>query len=311
MRGRPRRAVFDSDEHLARLRTFITSTSEPEIMRKRAQVVLACLEGTSNKEVARSFNVAERTVAKWRMRLSENGIDGLRDAFRPGAPRRISAGLGGSPAMATRTEECRLRAQCSAASADASRDVDQSTTAGIGLELAFSMAPVGLLVSSGRMVEQYNEAFCNMFGHRMGELTGKSLEQLYPSRDEFDRTGESALGIMRDTGCYSDERVMRRADTSLFWCHVSGRAVDRRDPFAAAVWTFADMSSIRPVTTSLTPRERQVAQLLVNGRTSKEAARQLSISPRTVEAHRARIMRKYNVRTSNELIAHLVGRRRT
>ncbi|MEI5996313.1 helix-turn-helix domain-containing protein [Paraburkholderia bengalensis] len=176
------------------------------------------------------------------------------------------------------------------------------------LELAFDMAPVGLLVSRRRMVDRYNQAFCGMFGYRMTDLAGKSLELLYPSYDEFVHVGERALPIMRDTGLYSDERIMRRVDDSLFWCHVSGRAIDRNDPFAAAVWTFEDMSTVRRVTTELTVRERQIAQFLVNGRSSKQVAKDLNISHRTVEAHRARLMRKYDVRTTNELVAHLIGR---
>jgi PAS domain S-box-containing protein len=177
------------------------------------------------------------------------------------------------------------------------------------VELAFYMAPVGLLISRQRIVDKYNQAFCGMFGYAMDGLAGKSLELLYPSRNEFDHVGERALVLMRDTGFYSDERIMRRVDDSLFWCHVSGRAIDRRDPFAAAVWTFEDLSSVRPVTTDLTTRERQIAQFLVNGKSSKQAAKDLSISHRTVEAHRARLMRKYGVGTTSELIAHLIGRR--
>lgn len=42
----------------------------------------------------------------------------------------------------------------------------------------------------------------------------------------------------------------------------------------------------------LTPREREVMQLATNGLSNKEIARQLDISPRTVENHRARVMEK-------------------
>jgi PAS domain S-box-containing protein len=186
---------------------------------------------------------------------------------------------------------------------------DGQVRRGKDVELAFYMAPVGLLISRQRVVDKYNQAFCGMFGYAMDGLAGKSLELLYPSRDEFDHVGERALVLMRDTGFYSDERIMRRVDDSLFWCHVSGRAIDRSDPFAAAVWTFEDLSSVRPVTTDLTTRERQIAQFLVNGKSSKQVAKDLNISHRTVEAHRARLMRKYGVGTTSELIAHLIGRR--
>ncbi|MFV2038150.1 MAG: LuxR C-terminal-related transcriptional regulator, partial [Paracoccaceae bacterium] len=57
----------------------------------------------------------------------------------------------------------------------------------------------------------------------------------------------------------------------------------------------------------LTPRERQVVLLLSRGMTSKEAARELAISPRTVEDFRARLLKKFKVRNTAELLAHLIG----
>jgi RNA polymerase sigma factor (sigma-70 family) len=53
---------------------------------------------------------------------------------------------------------------------------------------------------------------------------------------------------------------------------------------------------------SLTPRERQVLQLVVEGLANKVIANRLDLSQRTVEVHRANIMRK----TSADSLAHLV-----
>jgi len=47
--------------------------------------------------------------------------------------------------------------------------------------------------------------------------------------------------------------------------------------------------------TNLTPRERQVCDLLVLGKTSKEVARDLGLSWRTVDDHRHQIFVKYEV----------------
>ncbi|HTQ15508.1 MAG TPA: response regulator [Rhizomicrobium sp.] len=52
----------------------------------------------------------------------------------------------------------------------------------------------------------------------------------------------------------------------------------------------------------LTPRERNVLEQLVAGRSNKVAAYELGISPRTVEIHRARIMDKFNVRSLSEVV---------
>jgi PAS domain S-box-containing protein len=175
------------------------------------------------------------------------------------------------------------------------------------LELAFNLAPVGMCVSRQRIVQLCNETFARQFGYEVDELLGKPLALLYPSMDEFTHVGNLGLPVMREKGTYNDERIMRRRDGSLFWCHVAGRALDRSDPFACAVWMFEDISERRPVTTSLTLREREIAQHLVTGSTSKQIARVLGISPRTVEAHRGRLMKKYEATSHGELVARLVG----
>lgn len=57
-----------------------------------------------------------------------------------------------------------------------------------------------------------------------------------------------------------------------------------------------------PALASLTARERDVVRLLVCGHSNKNMARILSLSPKTVEAHRARAMKRLGVKTSVELI---------
>jgi two-component system, NarL family, nitrate/nitrite response regulator NarL len=52
---------------------------------------------------------------------------------------------------------------------------------------------------------------------------------------------------------------------------------------------------------TLTPRERQVLRLLAEGNTTREAAAQLTISPKTVETHRVRIYNKLGCKSAVEL----------
>ena len=53
---------------------------------------------------------------------------------------------------------------------------------------------------------------------------------------------------------------------------------------------------------ALTPRERQVMSLVAEGMSNKAIARQLAISPRTVEIHRARMMTKMGAVSVGALI---------
>ncbi|MFZ6648259.1 LuxR C-terminal-related transcriptional regulator [Undibacterium sp.] len=177
----------------------------------------------------------------------------------------------------------------------------------IDFESIFQFAPVGMCVSQNRIIRACNEDLARMFGYRKEELLGQSFLVLYPTPDEFERTGARITPIMNAKGYYSDERIMKRANQELFWCHVSGRGLHKEDAHAEGIWTFEDLSSKRPVTAELTPREREIAALLVDGKTSKLIARQIGLSPRTVEMHRAKLMRKFSAATSSELVHKLLG----
>ena len=171
----------------------------------------------------------------------------------------------------------------------------------------FEHSPVGLCLSQHRVIRLCNVPFAKMFLYRPEELMGKTFEILYPSTEEFDRVGERGVPIMRKTGMYCDERIMMRKGGEYFWCRVVGHTANKIDPFAEAVWTFEDMSAIRPVIAPLTPREREIAAMVISGKTSKHIAKLLEISPRTVEAHRGRLMKKLEVTNATELVQKLVG----
>jgi DNA-binding NarL/FixJ family response regulator len=57
---------------------------------------------------------------------------------------------------------------------------------------------------------------------------------------------------------------------------------------------------------SLTERERQVLELVVEGKSNKEIARALVISPKTVSVHRSNIMGKLGVHNSAELVRYVI-----
>ena len=96
------------------------------------------------------------------------------------------------------------------------------------------------------------------------------------------------------------------AGGQLFWCRVSGRALDPRQPHAEGIWSFEDLSPRPALRVELTPREREIAALLIEGLTSKLIGRRLAISPRTVDIYRGRLMRKHGAATTAELVKRLL-----
>lgn len=181
----------------------------------------------------------------------------------------------------------------------------------INYQLAFDLAPVGLVLSRNRSIVDCNQHLCEMFGTSREQLVGQSFLMLYPSADEYERIGARMLPILNTSGLYADDRIMKRVDGRLrgetFWCHVTGRALNRAAPHESGIWTFEDLSSRRPVSAELTAREREVAAHLMDGLTSKEIGRALAISHRTVEIYRAHLMRKYKASTTADLVHKLMS----
>jgi DNA-binding NarL/FixJ family response regulator len=75
--------------------------------------------------------------------------------------------------------------------------------------------------------------------------------------------------------------------------------------FLAGKLTVPEMNPLK-LFTSLTPRQREVLQLVAEGRSAKEIAAQLYISVKTVEFHKKHLMEELNLRTSAELIRYAV-----
>jgi FixJ family two-component response regulator len=60
---------------------------------------------------------------------------------------------------------------------------------------------------------------------------------------------------------------------------------------------------VRAHIASLTPRERQVFELVVRGKTNKRVAHELGATERTIKAHRHRVMEKMQVQSLAELVS--------
>jgi len=58
--------------------------------------------------------------------------------------------------------------------------------------------------------------------------------------------------------------------------------------------------------TAVTPREREIIQLLAEGKSNKETAAALTVSVKTVEAHRLNIMRKLRLRSVSDLVRYAI-----
>lgn len=90
-------------------------------------------------------------------------------------------------------------------------------------------------------------------------------------------------------------KLMAAIDEALSSYRASSQESERRSHFVALLAT-------------LTPREREVMDLIVAGAHNRDIADELGISPRTVEVHKARVMHKLNVDGVAELVRYSLGK---
>jgi DNA-binding NarL/FixJ family response regulator len=90
------------------------------------------------------------------------------------------------------------------------------------------------------------------------------------------------------------------------------RSLQHRKPFLTTRVTevvldgFLKGAADDAVGEALTPREREVLQLVAEGRSSKSIAAGLGVTVKTIESHRASLMRKLHLRTVADLVRYAV-----
>jgi len=92
------------------------------------------------------------------------------------------------------------------------------------------------IVSSNRRAEE-------LFGYDEGALDGAPTEILYPDRQAYERMASQHYPRMANGSAMGDECQARRRDGSVFWCLVSGCALDPAHPDDGSIWVFADISA--------------------------------------------------------------------
>lgn len=87
--GRSKDKLELSDAESDELHRLARRATTSQRLALRARIVLRCSEGTLNQDVADELGCSAATVGKWRQRFVDDGIDGLVDEPRPGAPRKV------------------------------------------------------------------------------------------------------------------------------------------------------------------------------------------------------------------------------
>jgi two-component system response regulator FixJ len=175
--------------------------------------------------------------------------------------------------------------------------------------LRFLMRSVGLTVETFSSAAEFLDAYrddragCLVLDIRMPGMTGLELQDKLIER-------RSILPIIFITG-HGDVPMAVEAMQAgaMDFIQKPFRDQDLLDRIHQAIdkdaktrQSLGELAAIRMRLASLTPREREVMDLVVHGKANKVIAGDLDLSQRTVEIHRARVMEKMEASS----LAHLV-----
>jgi len=191
---------------------------------------------------------------------------------------------------------------------DDNRSICESATellAGVGLNVRGFCDPQGLLDAC-----EPDQPGCLVTDMRLPGLSGLELEARL--REKGCRLPFVVISGCADVG--SAVRAIQAGAVDYIEKPFDGQllidAVNealRRDAEARSRRAFR--SRVRARIESLSRRERQVGGLLAAGKTSKEIAYELKISPKTADFHRSNLLRKMQVRSVVELVLLVYGAR--
>jgi DNA-binding CsgD family transcriptional regulator len=172
--------------------------------------------------------------------------------------------------------------------AEASAFLDHATRKGQPWALARAHRAVALALGDERSDQEFTAAL--------------ELHDRTPDAYETARTQLSYGAHLRRTRRRAEARPLLRAALATFEHLGAVPWADR----AAAELDATGETAVRhgaSLATSLTPQERQIATLLAAGRTTREAAAALFLSPKTVEYHLRHVYLKLDIRSRAELAA--------
>ena len=171
-------------------------------------------------------------------------------------------------------------------------------------KLAFDNAPIGLVISENRIIKCCNSTFSLMLGYKPKDIQGKSFRMFYGSNEEFEKIRHVGINALKTKGNYSDERLLHHREGHSIWCRFRAHSLTPDRPLDRIILSYAQISN-NTQTITLSKRERQVLGLMNQGMSSKEIARELELSPRTIDDVRARLIKRFKVKRCLDLLGRM------
>jgi DNA-binding NarL/FixJ family response regulator len=165
-----------------------------------------------------------------------------------------------------------------------------------------------------RLVRELNPQIA-VLDLEMPELNGleatRQIRKEFPNTEVLIFTMYEAEQLIRDVLAAGARGYVLKSDAGRHLVDAI-EALAQKKPFFTAkasetlLGEFLESAPALSETTVLTGREREIVQLLAEGKVNKEIASALCISTKTVETHRAAIMRKLGINSIVELVRYAI-----
>lgn len=153
----------------------------------------------------------------------------------------------------------------------------------------------------------------------MPELNGieatRQIRKASPQTEVLILTMQESEGLVRDVLAAGARGFMLKTDTGRLLVAAVEALAQRKPFFTGKVSELVLGGFLHPDRAAraapseagrLSPREREIAQMLAEARTNKDIAATLGVSVKTIDAHRANIMRKLNLHSVTELVRYAI-----
>jgi PAS domain S-box-containing protein len=127
--------------------------------------------------------------------------------------------------------------------------------------LILDNSAVGIAFLRNRIFEWVNPRMPELFGYSLEQLRGAPTRILYPSDTAWEVTGSQAYPTLAQGNRAHLELQLQRADGTLFWCRMEGRALHPSDPQDGSVWIWEDITARRTAEDEL--RKANAIQTLI------------------------------------------------
>jgi RNA polymerase sigma factor (sigma-70 family) len=185
-------------------------------------------------------------------------------------------------------------------------DDDESVRKSVGRLLRTAGYQVSVYESAKQLLEQMPAAVrgCILLDVQMPGLDGPQLQEIL-GKMGFELpiiflSGHGDIPIsVRAIKAGAEDFLSKPAPKKLLLEAIE-RALNRYDETHER---YVRLSAFRELFSTLTPREREVFNLVVQGKLNKQIAYDLEISERTIKAHRHSIMQKFKAKSLAELVS--------